>query len=64
MSLFHREEAPPDAASPFKLYHYDPTIAGGVIFVLLFLATTVLHSWQLFRKRGWIAIPLVIGGLR
>jgi hypothetical protein len=51
------------AASSFKLYHYDPTIAGAVIFVLLFLATTGLHFWQMFKSRCWFLLPLVVGGI-
>ncbi|KAF6843736.1 RTA1 domain protein [Colletotrichum musicola] len=51
------------AANPFKLYHYDPTVAGAVIFVLLFLATTCFHFWQLFKSRCWFLIPLAVGGI-
>ncbi|KAM0554894.1 hypothetical protein ACHAPJ_006629 [Fusarium lateritium] len=50
-------------AGGFKLYHYDPTVAGGVIFSILFAATTLMHSWQLSRGRSWFLIPLTIGGL-
>lgn len=50
-------------ASSFKLYHYDPTIAGAVVMLLLFLITTVLHFWQLFRARCWFILPLAIGGI-
>jgi hypothetical protein len=53
-----------DAAGPvFKLYHYDPTIAGAVIFVLLFVGTTFFHVYQLWRARTWFMIPLAIGGV-
>lgn len=48
----------------FQLYHYDPSVAAAVIFALLFLVTTLYHSWQMIRTRCWIAIPLVVGGLR
>ncbi|PMB65107.1 Protoporphyrin uptake protein 1 [Beauveria bassiana] len=56
-------EATADEASPFKLYHYNPTTVGAMIFVLLFSATTILHFWQLLRSRCWFAIPLAIGGI-
>jgi hypothetical protein len=49
-------------ASVFKFYHYDPSLAAAIIFVLAFFATTALHSWQLFRTRSWFMIPLVLGG--
>lgn len=62
--FFSRSEADAGDAGGFKLYHYDPTIPGGVVFVLLFLCTTILHFWQLFRSRCWFMIPLAIGGLR
>jgi hypothetical protein len=53
-----------DAAEPiFKLYHYDPTIAGAVIFVLLFIGTTSFHLYQLCRARTWFMIPLMLGGV-
>lgn len=48
----------------YKLYHYDPSMAAAVVFVILFSATSVLHGWQMVRSRCNIAIPLVIGGLR
>ncbi|OLN88264.1 Protein RTM1-like protein 1 [Colletotrichum chlorophyti] len=49
--------------NPFKLYHYDPTIAGAVICVLLFLGTTLFHFWQLVKSRCWFLLPLAIGGV-
>ncbi|EEU42503.1 uncharacterized protein NECHADRAFT_93370 [Fusarium vanettenii 77-13-4] len=49
-----------DTSSGFKLYHYDPTIPGAVIFLLLFLATTAFHFWQLIRPRCWFMLPLAI----
>ncbi|KAH8663894.1 RTA1 like protein-domain-containing protein [Ilyonectria robusta] len=65
MYLFDREGQAPEegAGAVFKLYHYDPTIAGGVVFVLLFTGTTLLHFWQLIHARSWFLIPMAIGGL-
>ncbi|PVH77089.1 RTA1 domain protein [Cadophora sp. DSE1049] len=51
-----------DDGSDFEYYHYDPTMVGAVIFIILFLATTTLHCYQLFRTRVWFMIPFVIGG--
>ncbi|KAM0323273.1 hypothetical protein ACHAQA_008864 [Verticillium albo-atrum] len=51
------------AENPFKLYHYHPSEAGAIIFLLAFLATTLWHSWQLVRTRVWIMIPIIIGGI-
>lgn len=64
MYLTVREDTPPQEPSPFKMYHYDPTIAGAVVMLLLFLATTLWHFWQLFRARCWFILPLAIGGIR
>ncbi|KAG5762546.1 hypothetical protein H9Q72_009360 [Fusarium xylarioides] len=60
MNMFTRSD---DGAEGFRLYHYDPTVAGAVIFTILFLATTLFHSWQLVRTRCWFVIPLTLGGL-
>ncbi|KAG8668046.1 hypothetical protein FPOAC2_10189 [Fusarium poae] len=64
MDMYQRD-ATADAgdAGGFKLYHYDPSMAGGVIFTLLFIGTTIFHTWQLYRGRSWFTIPLAIGGL-
>lgn len=50
------------AASEFKLYHYDPTTVGAMVFLILFLLTSLFHVWQLIRSRAWFVIPLVMGG--
>jgi hypothetical protein len=46
-----------------NLYGYTPTLAGGVIFTLLFIATTGFHIFQLTKARCWYFIPFVIGGI-
>lgn len=46
----------------FKLYRYDPSMAAAVIFIILFLLITAVHTYQLIRTRAWIFIPFVIGG--
>ncbi|RSL95004.1 hypothetical protein CEP52_012303 [Fusarium oligoseptatum] len=61
MFLQDRASESADASSGFKLYHYDPTIPGAVIFTLLFLASTAFHFWQLIRPRCWFMLPLAIG---
>ena len=63
MDLTVRQNATTQEQNPFKLYHYDPTKAGAVIMLLLFLGTTALHFWQLFRARCWFILPLAIGGI-
>jgi hypothetical protein len=63
MYLVVREDTPPQEQKPFSLYHYDPTIGGAVVTLLLFLATTMWHFWQLFRARCWFILPLAFGGI-
>jgi hypothetical protein len=58
MELVTRQDA-----GSYALYHYDPSITAAAVFVLLFSATTIFHSWQAIRLRCGIATPLVVGGL-
>ncbi|OBT89316.1 hypothetical protein VE02_02567 [Pseudogymnoascus sp. 03VT05] len=46
----------------FKMYHYDPSMVAAVIFITAFVATTLLHSYQLLRTRAWFMIPMIVGG--
>ncbi|KIX01520.1 uncharacterized protein Z518_09246 [Rhinocladiella mackenziei CBS 650.93] len=46
----------------FKLYQYDPSLTAAVIFIILFLLITLLHTYQLVRTRTWYFIPFCIGG--
>ncbi|KAB8075222.1 RTA1 like protein-domain-containing protein [Aspergillus leporis] len=48
--------------SGFRLFYYDPSLAAAVIFILCFLLTTTLHTYQLFRTRTWFFIPFLLGG--
>jgi hypothetical protein len=52
----------PDSTTKFLLYHYTPSLAAAAVFVVLFLATALLHVFQLFKNRAWYFIPFVIGG--
>ena len=63
MDLAVRQDTATQDQNVFKLYHYDPTIAGAAVTLVLFLATTILHFWQLFRARCWFILPLAIGGI-
>lgn len=50
-------------AGSFVFYHYTPTIAGAIIFTILFFAVTVQHVFQLVRYRAWFMLPVVVGGI-
>lgn len=51
-----------DGGVGFKLYRYDPSMAAAVIFIILFLAISTLHLYQMVRTRIWVLIPFVLGG--
>ncbi|KAJ6099292.1 hypothetical protein N7467_000827 [Penicillium canescens] len=52
-----------DEEANFAFYRYNPSMAGAVLFTLLFMGTTFYHIFQLFKTRTWFFIPFVIGGL-
>ncbi|KAH6972944.1 RTA1 like protein-domain-containing protein [Ilyonectria sp. MPI-CAGE-AT-0026] len=51
------------ADSGFKLYHYDPSVAGAVIFALFFGAASFRHIQLIIKTRTWSFIPFFIGCL-
>lgn len=60
------EDKPPrpalDDPDAYVLYRYYPSQVASIIFVVLFGLTTMLHLFQLVKKRTWYFIPLVVGG--
>jgi hypothetical protein len=46
----------------YILYHYNPSFVAAVIFIALFALSSLLHLFQLIRKRTWYFIPFLIGG--
>ncbi|KAL4936804.1 hypothetical protein BDV06DRAFT_227564 [Aspergillus oleicola] len=54
--------SPEDEGVTFSFYHYDPSMAGAVIFTVLFTITTIWHTIQLCRTRTWFFIPFTVGG--
>ncbi|KAJ5690436.1 hypothetical protein N7462_004828 [Penicillium macrosclerotiorum] len=49
--------------SGYYVWHYVPSIAAAVIFILLFLIVTIYHFWKIFRTKVRFTIPFAIGGL-
>jgi hypothetical protein len=47
----------------YILYHYNPSKVAAILFIALFGISTILHIFQLSRKRTWYFIPFVIGGI-
>ncbi|KAH6629486.1 RTA1 like protein-domain-containing protein, partial [Boeremia exigua] len=52
-----------DDPHAYVLYRYYPSQVAAIIFVVLFALTTILHIFQLVKRRTWYFIPLVVGGL-
>ncbi|KAB2570221.1 Protein RTA1 [Lasiodiplodia theobromae] len=46
----------------FAFYRYVPSMAAAVIFCLLFILTSLLHTVQMFKTRTWYLTAFVIGG--
>jgi hypothetical protein len=44
-------------------YGYRPSLAAGIVFVVLFTLSTVVHIYQLVPTRAWWMIVFVIGGI-
>ncbi|KAK6856621.1 hypothetical protein PG995_006808 [Apiospora arundinis] len=45
----------------FSFYRYEPSVAAAVLFCILFLASALLHFWQMYRTRSWFLGALVAG---
>jgi hypothetical protein len=52
-----------DDATAWVPYRYYPSQVAAIIFVVAFSLTTLLHIFQLIKKKTWYFIPLVIGGM-
>ncbi|KAH7156035.1 RTA1 like protein-domain-containing protein [Dactylonectria macrodidyma] len=46
----------------FSLYRYDPSMAAAAIFIVLFMAVTGLHMYQLIITKTWFFTWFVAGG--
>ncbi|KFA74439.1 hypothetical protein S40288_08915 [Stachybotrys chartarum IBT 40288] len=47
----------------FQMYHFTPTVAGAVIFAVLFGVASIRHAQLLIRTRTWFLIPFLVGCL-
>lgn len=54
----------PDINDPnrFVLYRYNPSLEAAIVFCVAFALTTLLHIFQIIKKRTWYFIPLAVGG--
>lgn len=44
-------------------YKYTPSRTAAIIFIALFLISSVIHLFQIIRGRVFFFIPLFIGGI-
>ncbi|KAJ5644807.1 hypothetical protein N7507_010818 [Penicillium longicatenatum] len=47
----------------YKFWNYVPSLPAAVIFMLVFLALTGLHTWKMIKTKTWFCIPFTIGGV-
>ena len=57
------EPQDPSVLDGFKLYHYDPSLAGNIIFAIFFAVASTGHAFLLYRHRTWYFIPFLVGCL-
>jgi hypothetical protein len=50
-------------ATTYELYKYNPSIAGAVIFIIVFACLTIAHGFHMVKTRTWYCAPVVVGGL-
>lgn len=50
------------SAADFQLYRYDPSVGAAVVFVILFVLASGLHTYQMIPTKTWFFIPFVVGG--
>ena len=63
MSNYTKPHPALDDPNAFVLYRYHPSMAAAVTFMLLFMATTLIHTYQMVKKKAWYFMPFIIGGI-
>lgn len=43
------------------LWRYVPNLPASIVFALLFLVLTILHSWRIYKLRSWFCIAFAVG---
>jgi hypothetical protein len=46
----------------YYLWKYLPSIPAAIIFLLLFITTTALHTYKMIKSKTWFCTVFVIGG--
>lgn len=52
-----------ESQDTWRLYHYTPSTAAAIIFVVLFALASMLHTYSMVRTKTWYLLPFVIGGI-
>lgn len=66
LNLFRKRYSHPPvthATMANPLYQYDPSLAAAVIFLIIFVGSAILHTWQIIRTKNWYFIPFLVGTL-
>jgi len=51
-----------NAPEAFVFYKYKPSMAAAVIFIMLFIAATSVHIFQMIKHKAWFFTAFIIGG--
>ncbi|KAK7416629.1 hypothetical protein QQX98_005100 [Neonectria punicea] len=46
----------------FAFYRYEPSLGAAVVFTIIFVVTTILHTFQMIKTKTWYLIAFVLGG--
>lgn len=49
-------------AGKTKYFNYDPSVVAAAVATALFGITTIVHLWQMCRRRTWYFTAFVVGG--
>jgi hypothetical protein len=47
----------------YYLWYYVPSLPAAIVFLVIFIAATILHFYRLIKTRTWFCIPFAIGGI-
>lgn len=62
MGNYEQNHASIDDPTAWVPYRYYPNLPAAAIFAVLFGATTIAHSFFMWRRRTWYFTPFIIGG--
>jgi len=48
--------------SGYSIWHYNPNLAGSIIFVILYIVITAALLWRMIATKTWFVTAMVVGG--